>query len=163
MSRLVEIGRLGSPYALAGGLKFRGEEVIFQLDRVYIEGQGFRAIQDVFYAGSSLVVQFLGVTNREMAEALVGLRVYALAEDLPPLEEGQFYYFRLIGLPVYVGETLLGRVVDVLDTGAQDVLVLEGEGPRLRDRAPRLIPLQAPYVRVEEGSIRVEPIEGLLD
>ncbi|KIX84533.1 ribosome maturation factor RimM [Thermus filiformis] len=163
MGRLVEIGRLGSPYALAGGLKFRGEEVILHLERVYIEGQGFRAIRDVFRAGSDWVVQLLGVTSREMAEALVGLRVYALEEELPPLEEGRFYYFRLIGLPVYVGEALLGRVVDVLDTGAQDVLVVEGEGPRLRDRAPRLIPLQAPYVRVEEGSVWVEPIEGLLD
>ncbi|MER3451156.1 MAG: 16S rRNA processing protein RimM [Thermus sp.] len=163
MSRLVEIGRLGSPYALAGGLKFRGEEVLLHLERVYIEGQGFRAIQDVFRAGSDLVVQLVGVTSREMAEALVGLRVYALAEELPPLEEGRFYYFHLIGLPVYVGERLLGRVVDVLDTGAQDVLIVEGEGPRLRDRAQRLIPLQAPYVQVEAEAVRVEPIEGLLD
>ncbi|MGQ9510560.1 MAG: ribosome maturation factor RimM [Thermaceae bacterium] len=163
MGRLVEIGRLGSPYALAGGVRFRGEEVILKLDRVYLEGHGFRAIQDVFWVGSELVVQFAGVKDRGMAEALVGLRVYVLEEELPPLEEGRFYYFRLLGLPVQVGEALLGRVVDILDTGAQDVLVVEGEGPRLRDQTRRLIPLQAPYVQVEEDRILVEPIPGLLD
>ncbi len=54
-------------------------------------------------------------------------------------------------------------MVDILDAGAQDVLVIRGIGERLRHRAERLVPLQAPYVRVEEGAIHVEPIPGLFD
>lgn len=38
--RLVEIGRFGAPYALRGGLKFRGEPVVAHLERVYVEGHG---------------------------------------------------------------------------------------------------------------------------
>ena len=57
----------------------------------------------------------------------------------------------------------VGEVVDILDAGAQDVLVIKGVGERLRDQTERLVPLQAPYVRVEEEGIHVEPIPGLFD
>ena len=130
--RLVEIGRFGAPYALKGGLRFRGEPVVLHLERVYVEGHGWRAIEDLYRVGEELVVHLAGVTDRTLAEALVGLRVYA-------------------------------EVVDILDAGAQDVLIIRGVGERLRDRAERLVPLQAPYVRVEEGSIHVDPIPGLFD
>ena len=150
----MEIGRFGAPYALKGGLRFRGEPVVLHLERVYVEGHGWRAIEDLYRAG---------VTDRTLAEALVGLRVYAEVADLPPLEEGRYYYFALIGLPVYVEGRQVGEVVDILDAGAQDVLIIRGVGERLRDRAERLVPLQAPYVRVEEGGIHVDPIPGLFD
>ncbi|GGN05401.1 ribosome maturation factor RimM [Thermus composti] len=161
--RLVEIGRFGAPYALRGGLKFRGEGVIAHLERVYVEGLGFRAVEDLYTVAGDLVVHLAGVTTRELAEPLVGLRVYAQVEDLPPLEEGRYYYFALIGLPVYVGGKKVGEVVDILDTGAQDVLIIRGVGERLRDRAERLVPLQAPYVRLEGEAIHVEPIPGLFE
>ena len=64
---------------------------------------------------------------------------------------------------MYVEGRQVGEVVDILDAGAQDVLIIRGVGERLRDRAERLVPLQAPYVRVEEGSIHVDPIPGLFD
>jgi len=161
--RLVEIGRLGAPYALQGGLRFRGEPVVVHLKRVYVEGHGWRAVEDLYQVGEDLVVHLAGVSSRELAEVLVGLRVYTDVADLPPLEEGRYYYFALIGLPVYVEGRKVGEVADILDAGAQDVLVIRGEGERLRDRAERLVPLQAPYVRVEEGGIHVEPIPGLFD
>ena len=161
--RLVEIGRFGAPYALKGGLRFRGEPVVLHLERVYVEGHGWRAMEDLYRVGEELVVHLAGVTDRTLAEALVGLRVYAEVADLPPLEEGRYYYFALIGLPVYVEGRQVGEVVDILDAGAQDVLIIRGVGERLRDRAERLVPLQAPYVRVEEGGIHVDPIPGLFD
>lgn len=161
--RLVEIGRFGAPYALQGGLRFRGEPVVVHLERVYVEGHGWRAVEDLYQVAGEWVVHLAGVRTRELAEGLVGLRVYAEVEDLPPLEEGQYYYFTLIGLPVYVEGRQVGEVVDILDAGAQDVLVIRGLGERLRDQVERLVPLQAPYVRVEQEGIFVEPIPGLFD
>lgn len=99
----------------------------------------------------------------ELAEPLVGLRVYAEVAELPPLEAGQYYYFALMGMPVYVEGVKVGEVVDILDAGAQDVLVIRGVGERLRQQRERLVPLQAPYVRVEVEGIHVEPIPGLFD
>jgi 16S rRNA processing protein RimM len=115
--RLVEIGRFGAPYALAGGLKFRGEPVVAHLTRIYVEGHGWRAVEDLYQVGEELVVHLAGVSTRELAEALVGLRVYAEVAYLPPLEEGQYYYFALIGLPVYVEGQKVGEVADILDAG----------------------------------------------
>ncbi|MER3426407.1 MAG: hypothetical protein C4299_04550 [Thermoleophilia bacterium] len=77
--------------------------------------------------------------------------------QLPELEEGQFYYFQLIGLPVLVNGEPVGKVVDVDDAGAQDVLVVQVGTRR------HLIPLQAPYVKPSATRIEVEPIPGLLD
>ncbi|WP_287370144.1 ribosome maturation factor RimM [Oceanithermus sp.] len=156
---LVRIGRLGRPHALAGGLKFRSEapEALLGQSRVYLEGLGWRAVARVEPLGEDLVVYFAGVESREAAEELAGLDVLLEPESLPE-PEGGWYYFQLVGLPVFLGEELLGEVVDVMDTGAQDVLVVRRGARRL------LVPLQAPYVEVEEGAVRlVAPPEGLLE
>lgn len=160
--RLVEIGRFGAPYALKGGLRFRGEPVVLHLERVYVEGHGWRAIEDLYRVGEELVVHLAGVTDRTLAEALVGLRVYAEVADLP-LGGGSVLLLRPHRPARVRGGAAGGEVVDILDAGAQDVLIIRGVGERLRDRAERLVPLQAPYVRVEEGSIHVDPIPGLFD
>ncbi|HGY08795.1 MAG TPA: 16S rRNA processing protein RimM [Oceanithermus profundus] len=155
----VRIGRLGRPHALAGGLKFRSEapEALLGQPRVYLEGLGWRAVERLEDLAGDLVVHFVGVTTREAAEELAGLDVYLEPEQLPE-PEGGWYYFQLVGLPVLLGEEPLGEVVDVMDTGAQDVLVVRRGARRL------LVPLQAPYVEVEEGAVRlVAPPEGLLE
>ncbi len=157
---LIRIGRLGRPHALAGGLKFRSEapEALLDQPRVYLQGLGWRAVARVEALGEDLVVYFSGVESREAAEELAGLDVLLEPERLPE-PEGGWYYFQLVGLPVFLGEEEpLGEVVDVMDTGAQDVLVVRRGARRL------LVPLQAPYVEVAEGAVRlVEPPEGLLE
>ena len=156
---LVRIGRLGRPHALGGGLKFRSEapEALLGQSRVYLEGLGWRAVSRVELLGEDLVVYFVGVESREATEELVGRSVLLEPENLPE-PEGGWYYFQLVGLPVFLGGEPLGEVVDVMDTGAQDVLVVRRGARRL------LVPLQAPYVEVAEGAVRlVEPPEGLLD
>lgn len=153
----VEVGRLGSAYGLGGAIKFRGEAVVADLERVYVEGLGYRAIEEAYYLGEEIVLELAGVSTVEAARALAGRAVLADAEDLPELEEGRFYYFQLIGLPVLVNGEVVGEVVDVNDAGAQDVLVV-----RVGNRH-HLIPLQAPYVRASTTQIEVEPIPGLLE
>ncbi|RIH85768.1 Ribosome maturation factor RimM [Calidithermus terrae] len=153
----VQVGRLGSAYGLGGAVKFRGEPLVAGLERVYIEGIGYRAVEEAYYLGEELVLELAGVGTVEAARALAGRAVLADPEELPELEEGQFYYFQLIGLPVLVNGEPVGEVVDVDDAGAQDVLVVQAGTKR------HLIPLQAPYVKASASRIEVEPIPGLLD
>lgn len=153
----VEVGRLGSPYGLGGAIKFRGEPVVTELERVYIEELGYRAIEEAYYLGEEIVLELVGVNTVEAARALSGRAVLADPEELPDLEEGQFYYFQLVGLPVLVNGEPVGEVVDVDDAGAQDVLVVRIGNKR------HLIPLQAPYVKASATRIEVEPIPGLLE
>ncbi|WP_018467303.1 ribosome maturation factor RimM [Calidithermus timidus] len=153
----VEVGRLGSPYGLGGAIKFHGEPVVAELERVYIEGLGYRAIEEAYYLGEEIVLELVGVGTVEAARALSGRAVLADPEELPELEEGRFYYFQLVGLPVLVNGEPVGEVIDVDDAGAQDVLVVRIGSKR------HLIPLQAPYVRASATRIEVEPIPGLLE
>mgnify|MGYP001091936284 CR=1 FL=1 len=161
--RRIEIGRIGKPYGMEGGLKFRGETVIFDLERVYLEGLGYRAIDGIEELGGGMVLYLSGLQSREEAERLAGLRVYADQNDLPELLEGQYYYFELIGRPVFVDGQPFGEVVDVED-GAQERLIIKASGASLRAQSKTyMVPFQAPYVKVEADGIYIEAIPGLLD
>ncbi|WP_457631125.1 ribosome maturation factor RimM [Oceanithermus sp.] len=156
----VRIGRLGRPYALSGGLKFRSEapEALLGQERVYLEGLGWRAVAAVEDVSGDLVVYFAGVSTREAAEQLSGRDVYVEPGSLPEPEEGGWYYFQLVGMPVALEGEPWGEVVEVLDSGAQDVLVIE------RNRRRYLVPLQAPYVEIAGGEVRISrPPAGLLE
>jgi 16S rRNA processing protein RimM len=161
--RRIEIGRMGKSYGMDGGLKFRGEPVVLDLEKVYLEGLGYRAIEDIEVLNNEMVLYLSGVQNRQEAERLAGLRVYADRDDLPKLEEGEYYYFELIGRAVFVDGKPFGEVVDVQD-GVQDLLIIKAKGVSLRAQSKTyMVPLQAPYVRVEAEGIYIEAVPGLLE
>lgn len=82
--------------------------------------------------GENFLVKLRGVNSREEAESLVGLQVSVAPTALPPLTDGQYYWRDLVGLAVLNQEGLaLGRVSGLLETGANDVLVVAGERQRL--------------------------------
>ena len=72
------------------------------------------------------IVRFEEVTDRNAAEALRGTVLTIPRSALPPLEEGEYYYADLIGLPAVsdAGEAL-GEVIAVENFGAGDVLEIE--------------------------------------
>ena len=99
-------------------------------------------------------------TATNEAEALAGAELFVDAEALCPLPEGVFYNYQLIGLKVVSarGETL-GRVEDIVETGARDVIVVHG------DRGEVLLPSIPQVIRrvdLEAGIIEVELLPGLL-
>jgi 16S rRNA processing protein RimM len=159
----VEIGRIGKPFNLQGGLKFRGEPVILELDKVYLEGLGYRAIEDVEELNSEIVLYLVGLSNRNEAERLGGVRVFADRDDLPRLEAGEYYFFELIGRPVFVDGKPFGEVVEIED-GVQDILVIKPSGTSLRAQSKTyMVPLQAPYVSIKDDGIHIEAIPGLFE
>jgi 16S rRNA processing protein RimM len=74
-----------------------------------------------------------GVDDRTGAEALMGLDVAVLREEMPEAEDDEFYWDDLIGLEVVnVQGEALGQVAGLLETGANDVLqVRDGDQERL--------------------------------
>jgi 16S rRNA processing protein RimM len=82
--------------------------------------------------GKLLIAQLEGVIDRREAEALNGKEIAVLRDDLPPPEENEFYWSDLIGLKVVnTAGVELGKVASLLQTGANDVLVVTGERERL--------------------------------
>lgn len=82
--------------------------------------------------GKQVLARLEGIDDRNAAEALSGCRLYIRQQQLPELAAGEYYWSDLIGLSV---ETLqaepLGRIAAMMETGADDVMVLEGERERL--------------------------------
>ncbi|MFZ5698919.1 MAG: ribosome maturation factor RimM [Pseudomonadota bacterium] len=87
-----------------------------------------------------IVVRLRGIEDRSAAEALAGIDIGVSAESLPALPEGEFYWRDLIGLAVVNTEgVLFGVVGELLETGANDVLVVKPcEGSV--DQVQRLMP-----------------------
>ena len=103
------------------------------------------------------VLTLAGVNSREDALALHSLEVYA-EKAAVHLEPDTFYYHDLIGRAVVAPDgSSLGVVQSMIDTGVQDILVVR------HNERDVLVPLQAPYVRVLEDNIEIEPIAGLFD
>ena len=78
--------------------------------------------------GKSVVAQIEGISDRDQAFALIGWDVYISHEQLPPPAKDEYYWADLIGLEVETLEGLqLGKVDSLIETGANDVLVVKGE------------------------------------
>lgn len=89
----------------------------------------------------NLVAQLKEVSDRDQAEAMRGLKIAVPKAELPPAEEGEYYWSDLIGMDVINTEGVcLGKVVDLMETGASDVLVVGTE------HGQTLIPFVDAYV-----------------
>jgi len=74
-----------------------------------------------------LIAQFAGITDRGAAAAWSACEIALPRELLPQIRKDEFYWADLIGLEVIDAERRkVGQVVQILQTGANDVLVVEG-------------------------------------
>lgn len=91
--------------------------------------------------GKSLVVRLNGCTDRNQAEQdFIGREIAVSRDSLPSLGDGEYYWRDLIGLRVLLDDGRdIGRVERMMETGANDVLVVRGDQQSL-DRRERLIP-----------------------
>ena len=82
--------------------------------------------------GKGIVAKMDGIDSRENAVEITGTNVYVKRSLFPELGKDQFYWSDLIGLSV-VTETdeNLGLVDSLIETGANDVLVVKGDRERL--------------------------------
>jgi 16S rRNA processing protein RimM len=117
------------------------------------------AVQSSRLEGDRVVLKLAGVESRESADALRGAELSVTEDALVELPPGSYYWHQLVGLRVETEEgRLLGRLTEVLRTGANDVYVLRGEGGEL------LLPAIADVVLgvdLEAGLMRVRLLPGL--
>jgi 16S rRNA processing protein RimM len=107
------------------------------------------------------LMKLAGVDRIEDAEKLIGLEILAPAEVLSPLDEGEFYWYQLVGLTVVTHDARpLGRVESLFATGSNDVLVVK-DGER-----ERLIPYTDDAVEsvdLESKTLRLKNLDGIED
>lgn len=82
--------------------------------------------------GRIVLAKLAGIESRDEAAEYIGNKIYIWPEQLPELGEDEYYWSDLIGMEVEsIQAEALGRVDDMLETGANDVMVIKGERERL--------------------------------
>ena len=93
---------------------------------VYV-GENYRPmrIRGVRGHERSLLVAFDEISGSKSAGELRNQMVYVRSDDRPKLPDGEYYHHQLLGLQVYSDEGEdLGRLVEILETGANDVFIV---------------------------------------
>ncbi len=162
------MGRVAAPYAIKGWIKIQPftEYLDSLLDYDvwwlgHAEGRGksktpdwraYRVLEGKVH-GQTLLAQLEGVDDRTAAEALQGLQISVDRAEFPEADEDEYYWDDLIGLDVVNTEGVsLGKVEGLMETGAHDVLRVQGD-------RERLIPFVDAYVRevdLKGGRVLVE-------
>lgn len=111
-----------------------------------------------------MLLKFAGVDDRTEAETLRGQWLFIPEEAAQTLEEDTYFVHDIVGLTVETAEgRVLGKVSDVLFTGANEVYIVQSQ-----DDPPReiLLPAIADVIQrvdLAAGRMIVTPLPGLLD
>jgi len=93
--------------------------------------QSFRVVEGAGH-GRGVIAHLDGIDDRDVARALVGATIRVPRARFGRTRPGEYYWSDLVGLQVVNDDgAVLGRVVELLATGANDVLVVQGERRRL--------------------------------
>ena len=129
------MGRVRAPHGLKGWIKVQPftQEIEGLLDYRdwWVGGDGqwqqYRISESAIH-GSTVVARLEGFTDRESAAGVKGKDVAVPRAALPLIREGEFYWNDLLGMDVVQRDAgKLGVVARILETGANAVLVVEGD------------------------------------
>ncbi|MBE2221478.1 MAG: 16S rRNA processing protein RimM [Anaerolineae bacterium] len=133
------------------------------LKEVYVGERDLKpvAVEGVRFHQDLVLLKLAGYDFRDETDALKGELLLVPMADAIPLEEGEYFLFQLLGLAVVTDEgQYLGQVQDVIETGANNVFVVKGEGgkdillPDIKDVVTE--------IDFENGRLTVHILPGLL-
>ena len=154
--RRIALAAVAGAHGVKGELRLKlfsdGVESLARHSRLYVGGREL-ALNDIKDGGKTAIARFEGINDRSAAEALRGSLVEVDRNQLPPLEEGEYYHADLVGLPCAdEAGNALGTVAAIENFGAGDLLEVE------RPNGQRsLIPFRDPIARLEGDSIVLDP------
>ena len=161
------IGRITRPHGVRGEVKvevrtdvperFTWLDVVLVGDDELIPMQVERARLHQ----NSVILKLEGCDSRDQADTLRGQYLQVAMKDAIPLAEGEFFLFQLIGLEVVTAKgEKLGHLKEVLETGANDVLIVAGAaGELLLPDIPQVVET----IDLKAGKIVVNLPAGLRD
>ncbi len=164
---LVTLGRFNSPFGVQGWIKVYSYTEPMENIQSYrpwlVKQNGVWQpikVNSVKKQGKGLIAKLDRIDTPEAARLLCESEIAAPKSVLPTLGEGDYYWSQLENLKVYTesGE-LLGLVDHLVETGANDVLVVKGNAESI-DRQTRLIPYVPEQVvkkiDLDAGILRVD-------
>lgn len=154
------MGRIVAPYGIKGWIKVQpftdSPHGLLQYPAWQVGSEGDwreRVVESAKPHGAAVVAKFAGIEGREGAASLQGQRIAVSREGFPIPAAGEYYWADLIGLRVVnAAGVVLGTVSRLFETGANDVMVVDGD-------RERLLPFIGPVIRkvdISGGVIEVD-------
>ncbi len=169
----IVLGEVTGAHGLQGDVRVRiagdGPDHLLAVETIWLgrrpgdpEARRHAVIEVGLARSGEVRLRLQGIDRRDQVQPLVGLLVTAPPAVLPVLPEGEFYWYELIGCRVESesGEAV-GRVREIWQTGAHDVLMVEDE-----EGVRRLLPTAMELMNVidlEARRIVVVDLPGLLE
>lgn len=144
----VTLGKVGAVYGIKGWLKIHSftddQEAILDYFPWSLKlGNNIQSVEitDWRKHNNGLVVKVAGIDDRDIAQKLVGSEIFVNEDVLAELPDGDFYWRDLLGMTVVTDKGYdLGQVSDIMETGANDVLVVKANLKDGFGKKERLIP-----------------------
>ena len=159
------LGRINGVFGIKGWLKIlsftRPRENIFDYEPLYVHAaSGWQQIdvEATQKRGGKLLMKLVNIETPEEARKFNGCELGIRHDQLPALPQGQYYWHQLIGLRVInQDEQPLGIVVDIKETGANDVLVIKSSSDgRHRYLVPLIMDIYIKNVDLASGQMQVD-------
>ena len=155
MKEIFEIGIVTGVHGVRGDIKvfpYSNDPVNLSNQDYFLIGGKKMEVSHARVQGKFLILHLKGVDSRDDAEAM---------KDASPLAEGEYYMEDLIGCSVFESGKFLGKLEDIIETGANDVYsVMDKSGRELLIPALKNVILD---VDIEKKSMEVILPEGLVD
>lgn len=167
----VTVGKLSGLFGVKGWVKIfsntQPKENILTYSPWFLKRDGqwqeFKLLEGKSH-GKGVIAQLSGCTDRDIAAKLIGSEIAIKREQLAKPESGEYYWNDLIGLLVTNLDGIeLGNIVSMLETGANDVMIIH-EAKNAKDEKgkvrERLIPFISEEViqevNLEQGFVTVD-------
>lgn len=129
MKRIV-VGKVAKPQGIKGEVKLQcyvdAPEGFLHIKEVYV-GEVLRSVKRARCVGADVYLTLSGIDDRNAAEPLRNLEVSVPRDQAEGLKKGDYFVADLIGLKVVCEGETYGVIADVLQYGAADVFVIEGD------------------------------------
>jgi len=164
---LFPIGRVVKPHGVKGKIKvdYFGEGVsrFLPYQEIFIEGnkddlKPYKILEAILQP-PCLILRLKEIERIEEVQPLMGREIYVNRGALPPLREGEYYWIDILGMVVETeAGKRIGRIKEILPTGANDVYVVEGKNREIFLPATEEV---IQKVDLEKRLMKVIRMEGL--
>ena len=165
---LIKVGKIVGTHGYKGAVKVMPMTDFperFQPEQKYIISQGKTLLEFTLETCSphrgQLIIKFKEISSLEEADRFRNAFINVEAKDLHSLPPGYHYHFHLLGMGVVDAEKgYLGKLTDILETGANDVYVVQSD--RYGEVLIPAIVQVIRHVDVKEKRMLVQLLPGLL-
>ena len=174
MRNYLRIGQIISLHGIRGEIKifpttdnikrFDDLKIFYIVDSVDASDEDFKnqityEKETVKYIKNTVVLKIKGIDSIESASKFIKKNLYVDRENSIELSKNEHFVVDLIGLPVFKNEMQFGKVINVMKTKANDILVIDYNNKEI------LVPLVDDFIEtIDEihGKIKIRNIEGLI-